>query len=494
MSESKTLYKQILQSTTLFGGVQVFNILVSVIRSKIIALLIGPEGMGIAALLNSAINLISGITSLGIETSSVKYISQENVEKDKYNLYKIIAVLRKMVWFTGILGALVTLVFSSWLSLITFGDTNYSAWFAWLSISLLLKQLSGGQLAMLQGFRKLKFLAKANFFGSLIGLLISIPFYYYLRMEAIVPAIVISSVAALCCSWYYAAQIKVERVKVANRQLLTEGKGMLKLGIMLGLSGIITTTVAYVIQIYVSDKGGLAEVGLYNAGMMLLNSYVGLIFTSMSTDYFPRLASVSEDKIQVQLTVTHQAMIAILIITPVIALFLAFAPLIVKILYSAKFVGIISMLCFGIVGMLFRAVSWSMGYILLAKGDSKMFIRTAFGFNALFFVLSICGYHFFGLMGLGIAFTIHYFFHFLLLKIITAKRYDFYFGSEFYRLFLVCILICGITFLVTFISHSLLRYSLMGVMILVSGAFSLNELNKKMDFMQIIDRIKGKIK
>jgi PST family polysaccharide transporter len=34
------------------------------------------------------------------------------------------------------------------------------------------------------------------------------------------------------------------------------------------------------------------------------------------------------------------------------------------------------MVCF-ILAMLFRAVSWSMGFILIAKGDSEMFILTA---------------------------------------------------------------------------------------------------------------------
>src|SRR5690606_30370470 len=177
-------------------------------------------------------------------------------------------------------------------------------------------------------------------------------------------------------------------------QLLLEGKAMLTLGLLLSLSGVITMAVLYIIQIYIVSRSNITEVGLYNAGITLLNSYVALIFTAMSTDYFPRLAAISDNNPEVQKVVLHQAKISILFITPIIVLFLAVAPYAVRLLYSDEFTTIVPMVTIGIIGMLFRAVSWAMGYILIAKGDSKIFIRTAFGFNALFLLLSTVGYYF----------------------------------------------------------------------------------------------------
>src|SRR5690606_35327566 len=159
------------------------------------------------------------------------------------------------------------------LSRLTFGTDEYTVWFAWLSITLLFKQLSVGQLALLQGFQKLQFLAKANFYGSLAGLILSVPLYYFFGIDAIVPAMVISTLCALFFSWIFSRKINTESVRIPYRELLSEGKGMLKLGIMLCLSGIIATVVAYAIQVYVTSKGGLVQVGLYNAGFVLLNSY-----------------------------------------------------------------------------------------------------------------------------------------------------------------------------------------------------------------------------
>ena len=56
MSETKKSYQQIIKATSLFGSVQLFSILVSIIRNMFIANFIGPIGMGIAALLNSTLN------------------------------------------------------------------------------------------------------------------------------------------------------------------------------------------------------------------------------------------------------------------------------------------------------------------------------------------------------------------------------------------------------------------------------------------------------
>lgn len=490
MSESKSSYLQILKTTSLFGGVQFINIIISIIRTKLIAIFIGPAGMGIAALLNSTINIISGITGLGIETSAVKNISASYKNDDLNSVSTNVAIVKKLALLTGISGALLAIFLSPWLSQITFGNSEHVFSFVFLSITLLFKQLSTGQLVALQGLRKMKFLAKANFYGNLLGLLFSFPLYYYYRIDAIVPTIIVASLSSLLFSYYYSRKIGIVKVNISNHQLTTEGKNIIRLGIMLTLSGFLTLLSTYLIQIYVGKIGGLEEVGFYNAGFTLLNSYVGIIFTVMATDYFPRLASISDDNQKVRTSVIQQSFISILIITPIIILFLIFIPLIIKILYTPKFISIASMLSFGILGMLFRAVSWSMGYIIIAKGDSKIFIKTAIGFNLLSLVLNGFGYYFYGLEGLGFSFFIYYLIHFLVLKIITKKSYNFYFDADFYKIYLICIAMCIITFLLfSYIEISILKYGLMSVMGLLSFAFVLQQINKKIELKGIFNSV-----
>jgi len=485
VSDSKKAYQQILKTTSLFGGVQFFTILISIVRTKLIAVFIGPAGMGIIALLNSTLSVISGLSGLGIETSAVKNISEKYKNQDVNTISITVKIIKKIVFYTGIFGMLLTILFSKTLSIIAFGDCGQTYSFVFLAITVLFKQLSTGQLAVLQGLRQMRFLAKANLYGNLFGLLFSVPFYYFLKIDAIIPTIIITSFSALIFSFYYSNKIKFEKEKITNEIFLIELKSIVKLGFMLTISSVLTLLSTYLIQIYIGKSGGLEQVGFYNAGFTLLNSYVGIIFVAMSTDYFPKLAAINSDNEKVRISVVQQAFISVLIITPIIVLFLSFISIIIELIYTAKFNVIIPMVCFGILGMLFRAVSWAMGFILIAKGDSKMFIKTAIGFNILSLIMNVLGYYFYGLEGLGFSFCVYFLFHFIGLKIITKSRYNFYFEKDFYRIYFICFAICAISFLLRYIEIPILKYSLMTVMIFVSLSFSFYQMNKKMNLNEI---------
>ena len=486
MSDNKTSYQQILKATSILGSVQFLTILFSVIRTKIIAVFIGPAGMGIIALLNSTLNLIGGVTGLGLESSAIKSISENYKNDNSKSVSKIAEIVKKIMFFTGILGAFLTIVFSKYISILSFGNDSQMYSLIFLSVTLIFKQLTSSHMVVLQGLRKLKLLAKANLYGNLFGLLFSIPIYYFLGIDAIVPTIILSSFAAFVFAFYYASKVQLQKESIKKSQLLSEGKSIIQLGIMLTISSLLTLLSAYLTQIYISNVSNTEQVGLYSAGFTLLNSYVGTIFTVMSTDYYPRLAAINSDNTKVRAAVLQQSYISILLITPIIVLFLTFVPFIVKVLYSSKFLVIISMVCFGIIGMLFRAVSFSMGYILIAKGDSVMFTKTAIGFNVLSFVLNVVGYYFYGLRGLGISFLVYSIFHFFALKVITKMSYNFYLDKKIRFTFSICFLLCIASFFVRYIELTILRSLLMGLLCIIAIAYFLYEINIEINLKEIV--------
>ncbi len=491
MPKQNNDYISILKSTSLFGVVQVFSILISIIRSKVIAIWIGPIGIGVIGLLNSTIGLIGEFTKLGIDTTAVRDIAYAK-SNDRERIPIVVSSLRKIVWFTGLLGVIVTLISSPLLSKLAFGNYDYTLAFVLISTTLLFKQLSSGQLAILQGLKKLRFLAKANLIANFIGLLITLPLYYYFRIDAIVPSIIIISIVNLFFSWWYSRQIKIKSIKVSNREALSEGRQMLKLGFMLSLRGLISLAALYALQIFISRFGSVTQVGFYTAGFVILNSYVGLIFNAMRTDYFPRLMTIIDDEVKVRNIVMKQSLIALLIVTPIIVLFLTLAPTVVEVLYSEEFLVIVGMVSWGILATVFKCVSWSMGYVILAKGDSGLFIKTAVLFNILLFSISAIGYSYYGLVGLGVGFLIYYILHFLIVKFITYKTYNLYFNKEFYFVFFMSILFCFIAFFAIFLEQIVLKYSLMILVILISTIFTILQLNKRINIIETFKDFKNR--
>ena len=158
MLNERNNYRQVIKATSIFGGVQLFNIIIAVVKWKVVAIFLGANGFGIVKLLNSTIELVGELTKVGLDTAAVKEISIAKASKQEKKVTIIVSSLRKMVWLTGVIGTMVIILLAPFLSKLAFGNGNYTIAFVWISITLLFKQLSVGQLAVLQGLRKLNYL------------------------------------------------------------------------------------------------------------------------------------------------------------------------------------------------------------------------------------------------------------------------------------------------------------------------------------------------
>ena len=126
-----------MKATGLFGGTQVFTILCSIIKTKLVAIWLGAEGVGIIGLYNNTVEMISSLTRLGIGTSSVRDLSKAFKSGDESRFAELVSVVRRWIWFTGLLGAVVMLTFAPLLSRYTFGDDTHIWGYVFLSCTLL---------------------------------------------------------------------------------------------------------------------------------------------------------------------------------------------------------------------------------------------------------------------------------------------------------------------------------------------------------------------
>lgn len=486
MNEQQSSYRQIMKATSLFGGVQVFQILISIIRSKFVAVLLGPTGMGILGLLVSTTGIIGGLTNLGLGTSAVKDISEANSTGEDEKVSVVIKVMRRLVWITGILGALVTMIFSSFLSELTFGNKDYTIAFIWISVILLFNQLSNANFTLLQGLRKLQYLAKANIYGSVAGLIITVPLYYLLGMKGIVPVIIITSIITYFFSWYFSKKIVIDPVKITRRIMINESKNMVTLGIVISITGLITVIASYILRIYINRTGNTADVGLYTAGFTIISTYVGMIFTAMGTDYYPRLAAVANDISLSAQKINQQAEIALLILSPILIIFLVFIDWAVIILYSSQFLEVTTMIYWAALGMFFKAVSWAIAFLFLAKGASNLYFWNELAGNLYTLGFNILGYHFGGLTGLGISFLLTYLIYLIQVYIIARVKYKFEFSHSFKKIFGIQIIFIMSSFLSVLYMDQPYLYIVGILLIALSGWTCYHELDKRIGIKELI--------
>lgn len=393
-------YSHILKYTGIFGGVQGLNILMGIVRNKLVALILGPEGIGLISLFNSSIKLLSDSTNLGIGMSAVREISDAYTNGDTRKTEYAVKLIRVWSLITAVVGALLCVALSPLLSRWTFSWGEHTLHFVLLSPVVALTAVTGGELAILKGTRQLKHLAVISIYGVMGAIVTSIPLYLAWHEAAIVPSLVI--IAALQAAFTIAYSYRMFPPRLGGgRAIIGEGLGMVRLGVAFVIAGVLGSGAEFAIRSYLNNVAGLSVVGLYNAGFMITMTYAGMVFQAMETDYFPRLSSIDGVGPQLNTVVNRQIEVSLLLVAPLLVFFIFAAPVLLPLLYSHKFSPVMGMVKFTIIAMYFRAITLPIEYISLAKGRSRLYMCTEAVYDVVLVAAVMAGYTMAGLDGIG---------------------------------------------------------------------------------------------
>lgn len=479
-------YRSIFKATSIFGGVEFFKILIGIIRSKLVAVLLGPSGMGIMNLFHSGTDMVKAATSFGLSQSAVRDVSEANATGDTKRIGRTMTIVRKLVWFTGLLGVVVVILFSPILSKSSFGNYNYILSFILLSVVLLFDQISDGQKVILRGTRKLRYLARASVIGLTAGLFITVPIYYFWNVKGIVPATIINSFIVLLISWFYSNKVKYEKVTVRIKEAFKDGKVMIKMGIALSLSTILTAVTAYIFRSFLSATSGTAMVGYYSIGVTITTTYVGMIFSAMNADFYPRLVASVNNRRESNTIVSQQGEVGSLILGPAIVACLIFMPFIIMLLYSKEFIMTSSYVTFAIIGMMFKLIGWLSSIVFVAHGDAKVFAINETCSNAYFLLFNMLGFKLGGLVGVGISFIVAYAIYFIHIYTIAKRKYGLAFNKSFVTTFLMQLLFVFLGLVIVLLLNGWIRYLIGSVFLVFVSLYSLSELNKRIGLLGFI--------
>ena len=421
-------FKNILKDTSIIGVSQVIVILILIIKSKITAILIGPIGLGLIYSLTNMTGLIGTISNFGFGTIAIKNISKVHSFKNNYLLSRIVKTYWRLAFFTGTLGLFLMVVFSKYLSKIAFDNSNYTITFIIISCTLLLAQINTGQFAILQSLKYFKQYALSNIISGVLILLFSLIIFYYYGISGVTAVIIISSLIPPLINFYYVKQINFQKVDITSNRIIKYGKELLNLGTSISLTRIMPLISTLLLNAYIIRVGGLDEVGLYNAGFVIIFGYTGIIFKAMEPEYFSRLSSHSDKKNIFNFTVNQQIEIAILMIAPMAMMLIFFASESILILYSKEFLILSNMIKLGMFGLFIKAFIWPLSYVFLVKNNSKLYFLNEFIFNSVFLILSVLFYYYYGIIGLGYSFLIAIIFN--LVFIVFALKFIYNFNIE----------------------------------------------------------------
>lgn len=433
MNERGTSYGTIFKTTFLFGFVQVFKIIVGVVKNKIVAILLGTEGVGLLGVYSSAISLLQQGAGFGISQSGVRDIADANGKNDKALFSRSISIVNKIVLLTGLLGCIVTLALSKFLSEWTLGNSAHTIGYCVLSVAVAFNIINEGKQAILKGMRQMKALANASIIGVSTGFITAIPLYYFFGKEGIVPELLIASITACLVSNFYVKKIKYEKCHVSVVEAVKTSKATFMAGAALMLSSFFAQLANVIIISYIRSHGGLTDVGIFNAGSVIMTTYFGVMITALSTDYFPRISALWNDNSAIQEELNRQSIVSLLLCCPLFVLFITLMPLFIKILYTDEFLPAVDFIKFGVIGTMITIVSNQVDMILVAKFKVKIIIVIAVFYRLLQIIINVLLYNRYGLVGTGISLAIMGVAHIIVMVTIVYKLYRIKFNTYFIK-------------------------------------------------------------
>lgn len=418
-------YNQILRSSSIVGGAQVANYLISLVRTKFAAVLLGPSGVGLIGLYVSVVGTVQTLAGLGIASSGVREVADAHSGGNADHLAQTVKTLRRACWVTGVLGWVLTAVLAYPLSIWVMDSPKYAGALAILGSTLLLGSINGGQTALIQGMRRIGDLARLNVLGVLAGTLVSLPLYWWLGERGIVPALVVSAVLNLGFSWWFARKVQIESVSQSLADTLVRLKSLLGLGVAFMWSAFLGAIVGLTIRAIIQREFGLEGSGLYQAAWAISGMFAGFILGAMGADFYPRLTAAKDDPALMGRLVNEQTEVGMLLALPGLVGTLAFAPWIMHLLYTAEFLPAADLLPWFVLGVFGRVMSWPMGFIMLALGEGKWFAGSETICLVAHVLLAVVAIQSFGLQGAGIAFAALYAVYTVMVLVISNRLIQF---------------------------------------------------------------------
>jgi enterobacterial common antigen flippase len=494
MSE-KSSYAQILKASSIMSGAAGINLLLGMVRTKFAAVLIGTTGIGLLTSLAAIQGLIGIIAGLGIQSSAVREVAVAVGKNDDEAIGRAVLTLRRLSWFTGMIGMVAMMVLSPFLSQLTFASGEYTMDIAALGVIILLANISGGQMALIQGMRRIGDMARANIIGALLATVSAVSFYSWLGLRGIVPSLIVIAGMQLVISWYFARRVPVPSVELGWRETFTEASGMVRLGVVFMWTGLMSSIVGYITITLITQQVSLQAVGIYGAAFALSGMFVNFVLQAMGADYYPRLTSLAHDKIAMNRLVNEQTEIGLLLAVPGLLVTMVLAPWVIKLFYTSEFLPAVELMQWFILGAYGRVVSWPLGFVMLALGKSRWYFATETSAHVVHLFLITIGLTTIGLEGVAIAFPILYIGYTIIVYTVGRHLTGFSWSQETNKVVWPTLATLSITFIIL-LSFPLLIGTIIGAFItIISGILCLCSLVRRIGtehrFVRAVCKIPG---
>ena len=399
----------------------VIKVITAFVINKVLAMYVGPSGLAVIGQLQNFNSIVMTFANGAITNGIIKYTAEyrEDIDqKSKFFSTAIVITLSSSI----IVGVFLNL-FASYLSTLILKSDEYSSVFIIFGFTIVLFALNTLLMSILNGQKEIKRYVIVNIVSSLFSLgFTSLLIVSFGLIGALYALVVNQSVIffvtltfVLKASWF---KLEYFKHNVDKQNLIKLGKYS-----AMALTSALTVPVSHlIVRNYIGENLSWGDAGYWQGIWYISTMYLMVTTTSLSIYYLPRLSEIKDNN-ELKKEILNGYKIILPIVTVMALGIYLFRELAIEIAFTEKFMPMMELFKWQLIGDVIKIASWLIGYVMLAKAMTKVFIYTEIGFSVLFVILSIVFIDSFGLVGITYAFSLNYFLYLIMMILIFRKRF-----------------------------------------------------------------------
>jgi len=398
----------------------IIKVISAFVINKVIALYVGPSGLAIVGQLQNFMELIVTFSNGAIANGIVKYTAEYQTIEEKQKIFSvsiIISLVCSLVISIFLFG------FSQYLSELILKDVQYSSVFVVFGLTVFLFALNTVLMSILNGQKEITKYVLVNIASSLFSLVFTSLLIMQLNLMGALYALVVNQSVIFFVTLGFV--VKSSWFKLEYFRQGVDKKTLLKLSkySLMAITSALTVPVSHlIVRNYIGENLSWDDAGYWQGIWYISTMYLMLVTTSLSVYYLPKLSEI-QDNAELKKEIFNGYKIIMPIVIAMSILIFLLKEHIVLIAFSDKFMPMIELFAWQLIGDVIKIASWLLGYIMIAKAMTKVFIYTELGFSILFVLLSIFLVNTFGLVGITYAFALNYTFYLLLMIYLFYRRF-----------------------------------------------------------------------
>jgi PST family polysaccharide transporter len=409
-----------LLTTSVLNGVAVLiKTLTLFVLNKILAVYLGPTGYAALGQFQNFIQMVTTFAGSAINTAVIKYTAEYHEDQNKQRA--IWKTAGSLVFLFSLIFAILILIFQNQLSLYIFHTLEYQNVFVWFAVFLIFFNFNTLFLAILNGKKEILKLVIANISGSLFALIITsilaikLHLYGALIALSIYQSIAFIATLFLCCraDWFKFSSLFGK----IDFEITKKFSSFVWMALV---SAICVPLSQMLIRAYLSQEFGVANAGYWEAMIRLSTVYLMLVTTILGVYYLPRLSELKMlEEIKKEVYLGYKFLLPMAVAGGIIVFVLR--DWIINVLFSPSFAPMQSLFFWQMMGDALKIGSWILGYLMLSKAMTKLYISTEIIFTLSLLVLTYVCTQVFGFEGVSIAYLVNYGMYWIVISLFIFK-------------------------------------------------------------------------